>query len=57
MSVFNTLGLRVGVVVDGYVDAGQHRVAFNADQLPAGVYLYIIEADGFRQTKRMTLLK
>jgi len=34
-----------------------HEVIFDATGLSAGVYEYVMEAEGFRATKRMTLLK
>ncbi len=55
--VFNVLGQEVATLVDGYRAAGRHQVTFDATALSAGVYLYVMEADGFTMTRRMTLLK
>ena len=57
IKVYNTLGQEVATLVNEVRDAGQHRVSFNASDLSAGVYLYVMEAGDFSATKRMTLLK
>ncbi|MFK7848679.1 MAG: PKD domain-containing protein [Rhodothermales bacterium] len=55
--VYNMLGQVVATLVDGYQAQGRYDVAFNANNLSAGIYLYTIEAADFTATKRMTLLK
>ena len=57
LKVFNVLGREVATLVRGYREAGRHQVAFDATDLGAGVYLYVIEAGSFTATRRMTLLK
>ena len=57
IQVFDLLGRRVAVLVDGRQEAGHHAVRFEAEGLPAGVYLYAIEAGAFRTTRQMVLLK
>ena len=55
--VINPMGQVVETLVNGYMEAGSHRAVFDASNLSAGVYLYVIEAGSFTATKRMTLLK
>ena len=55
--VYDVLGKEVARLVDHTLDAGTHRVGFNAEALPSGVYLYRMEADTFREVKHMTLVK
>ncbi len=55
--VYNLLGQEVATLVNEVRDAGNHTVAFDASNLSAGVYLYVMQSGDFSVTKRMTLLK
>ncbi len=57
ISVFNSLGQEVAVLVDGMKDAGAHSVNFEAANLPAGIYMYSIETGDYKEVRKMTLLK
>ncbi len=62
IALFNAVGQQVKVIVDGYKDAGYHKLQFNASALSSGVYFYRIQADSpsgksFVETKKMLLLK
>lgn len=53
IGLFGTGGRKVATVVDRSVEAGRHRVAFDAASLPSGTYVYRLEADGFAISRRM----
>jgi hypothetical protein len=36
---------------------GQYELPFDAKGIPAGIYLYRIEMDHFRTTRKMTVMK
>lgn len=55
--VFDMLGREVTVLVDEQKAAGRHEVVFSASDLPSGTYLYQLTGDGFRQTRKLVLLK
>ena len=57
ITVFNVLGQEVTQLVNGFRNAGTYEVTFDATELPSGMYLYTLEANGQRFTKKMTLLK
>ncbi len=57
VSVYNLLGRRVAVLVDGEMAAGRHEVRFRADDLASGVYLVRMQAGSFSHVRRMTLVK
>ncbi len=61
LAVFDVLGRRVAVLLDGVVEAGSHRVAFDGSALPSGVYLVRATSEGTAQrsaqTQRVTLVR
>ncbi|NNF56831.1 MAG: T9SS type A sorting domain-containing protein [Rhodothermaceae bacterium] len=57
IEVLDVLGRRVAVLEDGPVEAGQHRVDWNVQEAASGLYLIQMRADGFVQTRRVTVLK
>ncbi|MDZ7332440.1 MAG: phosphodiester glycosidase family protein [candidate division KSB1 bacterium] len=57
LEVFNARGEKVANLVDGRFPAGAHDVAFDAKHLSTGIYWYRMEADNFRMTRKMVVLK
>jgi len=57
VTVFNTLGQTVAVLVDGNIQAGEHTVTFDASGLSSGLYLYRIQTVSTLITKKMLLIK
>lgn len=58
LEVFNMLGQRVSTLaVNRTMAAGQHAIAFDATNLPSGMYLYRLSTGNFTSTKKMMLLK
>jgi Secretion system C-terminal sorting domain len=55
--VYNTLGQKVKDLENGFKNAGNYSVNFNASDLPSGIYFYKLEAGQFSQVKKMILLK
>jgi len=57
VEVYNVAGQKVDTIADGFLDAGNHSVVWDASRLSAGVYFYTVKAGGFSKTMKMTLLK
>ena len=61
LKVYNILGIEVATLLSNYLEAGKHSVDFSIESLKteigAGVYFYSLTARGFRQTKKMVILK
>lgn len=57
LTVYNTLGQRVAVLVEGQKDAGPHAVTFDATDLASGLYLYRLQAGHHFDTRTLVLLK
>ncbi len=57
VKVFNLLGQEVATLVNTQQATGAYQVSFDASSLSSGIYLYSIEANNFKATKKMILLK
>ena len=57
LAVYDLLGRRVAVLVEGEMAAGRHEAVFEASHLSSGVYLVRLQSEGFSQVRRMTLVK
>jgi hypothetical protein len=57
LSVYNHLGQRVAVLVDGEQVAGKQQVQWDAGALPAGIYFYRLTTDDRRLTTGKLVVK
>lgn len=57
VSVYDLLGRRVATLVDARRPAGWHEVVLDASDLPSGIYVYRLTADGTTRQRRMLLVK
>jgi len=57
LSIINSIGERVEVLVDDFKEAGNYEAVWNAGGLPSGVYIYKVQVNDFTETKKMILLK
>ncbi|MFN3873920.1 MAG: carbohydrate-binding protein, partial [Ignavibacterium sp.] len=57
LKVFDLLGNLISVLVDDYMDSGNHQIKFDAQNLSAGVYYYRLECGSFSSTKKLVLIK
>jgi hypothetical protein len=57
LTVYNSVGQQVRVLVDGWNEAGWHSVEFDGKDLSSGLYFYTLKAGDFTQTQKMLLIK
>ncbi|MCP5064317.1 MAG: T9SS type A sorting domain-containing protein, partial [Ignavibacteriae bacterium] len=63
LTIYDLLGKKVNTLVDEQMNAGTHKVEFNAISLAAGTYFYELKVNsatnpnGFAETKKLLLLK
>jgi hypothetical protein len=55
--VYNLAGQKVVTLKDNMMTPGLHSVVWNAKGMSTGLYYYSIKANGYSETKKMTLLK
>jgi hypothetical protein len=57
LKVFDMLGREIADLAKGRWTSGIHRVSFDAQDLPSGIYLYKLNAGNFVDIKKMVLMK
>ncbi len=58
LEVFNVVGQRLAVLLNGYRPAGHHQVTFDAGNLSSGMYIYRLSTDeGKTITRQMIFVK
>lgn len=59
LTVHNLLGQKVSTLVDGFEEAGEHQVVFDADDedLSGGVYFVQLEASERKACRKIVLFK
>ena len=57
LKIYNVLGNEVYTIDASYRQAGYYEADFDATNLASGVYFYKLEAEGFKATKKMLLIK
>ena len=57
IKIYDMLGREVLKLVDEVKAPGIYTIAWNAANLPSGVYLYRLQANSFTATKKVVLIK
>jgi hypothetical protein len=57
LEVYNNIGQKIETVINRKMNAGEHRLEFNAENLSSGIYLYRIEAGEYNKVMKMILIK
>ena len=55
--IYNQMGREIARLVNDYLEAGNHRVTWNASNVASGIYFYRLQAGDFVQTRKMIYLK
>jgi hypothetical protein len=57
LTVYNLRGQQVMTMVNGFEDAGRHKVQLDGSQLASGLYFYRLDAGRQTVTRKMLLVK
>jgi hypothetical protein len=57
LAVYNLLGEQVAELVNGFKEAGIHKINFNAENFNSGIYLYMLDTEKGTLMNKMTLLR
>ena len=57
LGVYDVLGRTIEVLINDVMDAGGHRINWKPQNLPSGLYIYRLEADGYVESKKLLYVK
>jgi len=57
LEIFNIEGHRIFVLQDGEMQAGMHGVLWNAENVSTGIYIAKLQANEYKYSKKITILK
>jgi endonuclease I len=57
LSVYDMLGREIAVIVNEVKGAGVHTAVWDASGASSGVYMYVLQTEAYRTTRKMTLMK
>ena len=57
VNIYNTQGILVENLVNGFVESGTHEVVWDASNMPSGVYIVKMIVGDVMQSQKMVLLK
>jgi len=57
LAVYDVLGRKLQTLISERVQAGQHTVTFDASDLSSGLYMYSLQTESQRLTRRFTVVK
>lgn len=57
LSVFDVTGKLISELINSSLEPGSYEIDFEGSSLPSGVYYYTLSSNGYRETRKMVLLK
>ncbi|MBN8584440.1 MAG: T9SS type A sorting domain-containing protein [Ignavibacteria bacterium] len=57
LSVFDVTGKFISELINSSLEPGSYEIDFDGSNLPSGVYYYTFSSNGYRETRKMVLLK
>jgi hypothetical protein len=57
LDIYNAVGEHVRTIFNGYTQAGDHELVYDASNLSSGVYYYTITFGDFKDSRKMMLVK
>lgn len=57
LSLYNSLGRELTTIMEDFQEQGEHKIAWNANELPEGVYFAVLQYENWREVYKLTLLR
>lgn len=57
LKVYDIIGKEITTLVNNQMEKGHYEINFDASNLPSGVYFYTLNAGGYKETRKMILMR
>ncbi len=57
LAVYDVMGKEVDVLVNQNLETGSYDISFSSKEMASGIYFYELSVNGYREIKKMTLIK
>lgn len=57
LKVYDIIGKEITTLVNNQMEKGHYEINFDASNLPGGVYFYTLNAGGYKETRKMILMR
>ena len=57
ITIYNTLGQQVDILLDKFQNAGEYQLSWNPKDQTSGIYICILESDNYFKVEKLLLLK
>jgi hypothetical protein len=57
IKIYDILGREIETLVSEYQNAGEYEITFNSNELPSGIYIYVLTSNKITLARKMTLIK
>ncbi|MFC2131390.1 T9SS type A sorting domain-containing protein [Bacteroidota bacterium] len=57
LSIYNTLGYKIAIIEDSYMNSGMHESVFDGTSFSSGAYYYVLQAGERIESGKMVLMK
>ena len=57
LKIYDVLGEKIRTLINRKMSDGEHKIKFNALDLPSGIYIYTLRSGNFTASKKMVVLK
>lgn len=57
LKVYDIIGKEISTLVNNQMEKGHYEINFDASNLPSGVYFYTLNAGGYKETRKMILMR
>lgn len=57
LKVYNLIGQEVDNLLDKFLTAGNYSITYQPQTLPSGMYIYVLQSDGYTQRRKLVLIQ